>query len=160
MTCLAVEPCSKRVEGGVEVCDKSTWDQIKLINKIKITLHLFTSSALCAIKNPCVFAKIFAPRGFMDILLSLPSSPPLISIASNNNLSLMKQSLAERCGRERKLINLTRNEMKYEKVRKILFNHYKISSMHEHCFSIIACKNKRKTFNNRKSRGWTLSLIF
>lgn len=56
-------------------------------------VYLFTSSALWAIKNPCVFAIIFTPRGLMEILLSLPSSPPLISIASKSSLSFIKQSL-------------------------------------------------------------------
>lgn len=44
-------------------------------------------------KNPCVLAWIFAPRGLIEILLSAPSSVALISIASSRSLSLVKHSL-------------------------------------------------------------------
>lgn len=58
-----------------------------------IRSYRFTSSALCAMKNPWVFAKIFTSLGLIEIFVSLPSSPPFISIASSKSFSLMKHSL-------------------------------------------------------------------
>lgn len=54
--------------------------------------YLLTSSADCAMKNPCVLACILAPRGLMEILLSLPFSP-LISMARSSNFSFVKHNL-------------------------------------------------------------------
>lgn len=75
------------------------WNKNKSLRKSVIGLtqkpnlaYRFTSSALWAMKNPCVLASIFAPRGLIEILLSL-SSVPLISIANRSSLSFVKQSL-------------------------------------------------------------------
>lgn len=46
-------------------------------------------------KNPCVFACILAPLGFIEILLSAPSSLPLISIASSKSFNFEKHNLYE-----------------------------------------------------------------
>lgn len=54
--------------------------------------YLLTSSADCAIKNPCVLDDIFAPRGLMEIFESSPSSD-FNSMASNRSLSLVKHNL-------------------------------------------------------------------
>lgn len=59
---------------------------------ILITNYLLTSSADCAMKNPCVLATILAPLGFMEILVSAPSDP-FTSIANNSNFSLVKHNL-------------------------------------------------------------------
>lgn len=67
-----------------------TW-YLKLMSLI--FLYRLTSSALWAIKNPWVFAKIFTPRGLIEILLSFPSSPPFISIARSRSFNFVKQSL-------------------------------------------------------------------
>lgn len=84
-------PCSKTTR-----CEKKNgriiWLRLSIRHFGNFT-HRLTSSALCAIKNPCVFACILAPRGLMDILLSAPSSAPLISMANNSNFSLEKHSL-------------------------------------------------------------------
>ena len=82
---FAVEPSTKRQQ------KYSPFNQWAI--KSNLLIYRFTSSALCAIKNPCVFARIFTPRGLIEILLSLPSSPPFISIASKSSLSFVKQSL-------------------------------------------------------------------
>lgn len=58
-----------------------------------VFVYRLTSSALWAIKNPCVFACIFAPRGLMEILQSAPSSVALISIASKSNFNFVKHNL-------------------------------------------------------------------
>lgn len=55
-------------------------------------LYLLTSSADCAIKNPCVLALIFAFFGLIEILLSAPSSP-LISIAKRSSFNFVKHNL-------------------------------------------------------------------
>jgi len=54
--------------------------------------NLLTSSADWAMKNPCVLACILEPLGFIDILLSRPSSP-FISIANNRSFSFVKHNL-------------------------------------------------------------------
>lgn len=59
-------------------------------------IYRFTSSALWAIKKPCVFAWILAPRGLMEILLSAPSSVAFISMASSSNFNFVKHNLEER----------------------------------------------------------------
>lgn len=56
-------------------------------------IYRLTSSALWAIKNPCVFACILAPRGLMEILQSAPSSVALISIASKSSFNFVKHNL-------------------------------------------------------------------
>lgn len=69
------------------------WQHELLITTFKnYSYYRFTSSADCAIKNPCVLATILAPRGLIDILLSLEASP-LISIANNRSFNFVKQSL-------------------------------------------------------------------
>lgn len=59
----------------------------------KLINYLFTSSALWAMKNPWVLAWILAPRGFIDILLSTPSSMPFISMANRSSFNLVKHNL-------------------------------------------------------------------
>ena len=63
----------------------SDWENIKVS-------YLFTSSADCAMKNPTVFEGNLVPRGFIDILLSFPSSA-FTSIANKRSFSLTKHSL-------------------------------------------------------------------
>lgn len=86
MAGLAVKPRAVKKNGRI------IWLRLSIRHFGNFT-HRLTSSALCAIKNPCVFACILAPRGLMDILLSAPSSAPLISMANNSNFSLEKHSL-------------------------------------------------------------------
>ena len=54
--------------------------------------YLLTSSADCAMKKPTVFEGSLVPRGFMEILLSLPSSL-LTSIANSKSFNLTKHNL-------------------------------------------------------------------
>lgn len=61
-------------------------------------VYRFTSSALWAMKKPCVFAWILAPRGFIEILLSTPSSVPFISIANRSSFNFVKHNLKVECG--------------------------------------------------------------
>lgn len=63
---------------------------MKLINKKRT--YLFTSSADCAMKNPCVLATIFAPLGLMEIFVSTPSVP-LTSMARSSSFSFVKHNL-------------------------------------------------------------------
>lgn len=62
--------------------------------------YRLTSSALCAIKKPWVFAWILAPRGLIDILQSAPSSVALISIASRSSFNFVKHNLNAEWKRE------------------------------------------------------------
>ena len=63
-------------------------------SQIEIRTYLLTSSADCAMKKPTVFEGSLVPRGFMEILLSLPSSL-LTSIANSNSFNLTKHNLKE-----------------------------------------------------------------
>ena len=65
-----------------------------LKSQIEIRNYLLTSSADCAMKKPTVFEGSLVPRGFMEILLSLPSSL-LTSIANSNSFNLTKHNLKE-----------------------------------------------------------------
>lgn len=75
-------------------CEKWCDSHVFLELLIRISwIYRLTSSALWAIKNPCVFACILAPRGLMEILQSAPSSVALISIASKSSFNFVKHNL-------------------------------------------------------------------
>ena len=62
--------------------------------------NLLTSSADWAMKKPTVLGAILKSLGFIQILLSLPSSPspvPFSSMASSSSFSLTKHTLAILC---------------------------------------------------------------
>lgn len=65
-----------------------------ILRRLDDCTDLLTSSADWAMKNPWVLAAILAPRGLIEILLSLPPSP-FISMASRRSFSFVKHNLRQ-----------------------------------------------------------------